>query len=212
MDDSRSTAEEATATRQERFLELLDPVHDNLARFVRAMAHDREEARDLMAETLLVAFERFDALKEERAFMSYLFTIARRTCGHRTRRRQLFGDYNEHRAAMLHATSPAPDEAADISALYAALEKLPAEQREAVVLFELSGLPLDEIREIQGGSLSGVKARLARGRRKLAKLLGVEQKRRPEAGYEGSRSDDAKSDRTQGDESFLHFSTAGRNG
>jgi len=41
-----------------------------------------------------------------------------------------------------------------------------------VILFEISGLSLQEIVEIQGGSLSGVKSRIVRGRERLAVLLG----------------------------------------
>jgi RNA polymerase sigma-70 factor (ECF subfamily) len=52
-----------------------------------------------------------------------------------------------------------------------ALARLPEKQREAVILFEISGFSLAEIREIQGGSLSGVKSRIVRGRDNLANLL-----------------------------------------
>jgi RNA polymerase sigma-70 factor (ECF subfamily) len=175
MYEERRIIDEAATDRQERFLGLLDPVHDSLCRFVRGMTRDREEARDLTAETILVAFENFGSLRDGRAFLSYLFTIARRICRHRTHRARLFGRYDEGFAAKLVAQGSPPDAAADVPALYAALDRLPAGQREAVVLFELSGLSLEEVREIQGGTLSGVKARVARGRRKLAELLGVEE-------------------------------------
>jgi len=45
--------------------------------------------------------------------------------------------------------------------------KLPDKQREAIVLFELSGFSIEEIRELQGGTISGVKMRLKRGRNQL---------------------------------------------
>ena len=59
----------------------------------------------------------------------------------------------------------------DIQVLYAALDKLPVKQKEAVVLFEISGFSLEEIKNIQGGTLSGAKSRVKRGREKLAILL-----------------------------------------
>ena len=61
----------------------------------------------------------------------------------------------------------------EVVLLYRALDELSASQREAVVLFEISGLSLEEVREIQGGSLSGVKSRISRGRQRLAELLGA---------------------------------------
>lgn len=66
-----------------------------------------------------------------------------------------------------------PDVAADVSALRTALGQLPARQREAITLFELAGLSLQEVQQVQGGSLSGVKSRIVRGRRRLAELLGA---------------------------------------
>ena len=183
---------------------LLDPVHDNLARYVRAMSRNADEARDLMSETLLAEYESFDTLKAPAAFLSYLFTIARRTCRHRARRFRLFAEYDAAHAAQLRATTPAPDAAADIPALYNALDRLPAEQREAVVLFELSGLSLEEIRELQGGTLSGVKARVARGRRKLAKLLGVEEHNHIAPQHQDRHNRMDNDDAT----TLLHFSTA----
>ena len=67
----------------------------------------------------------------------------------------------------------APDATADVDHLYAALAMLPKKQREAIVMSEITGLKLEEVAAIQGSSLSAVKSRVSRGRKKLAKLLGV---------------------------------------
>lgn len=168
-----STPAQPDLERQRRFMALLEPVHGSLNRFVRAMAHDRDEARDLVSETILIAYERFDTVKDEQAFLAFLFTIAHRTCTRVHRRAKLFGRFGDGVQESIVSRSTPPDVSTDISALHRALNLLPREQCEAVALFELSGFSLEEIREIQGGTLSGVKARVARGRRKLAKLLGV---------------------------------------
>lgn len=152
---------------------LLDPVHGSLSRFARAMTRDRDEARDLVSETIMIAYERFDSIRDPRAFQSFLFTIAHRTSARGRRRRRLFGLFGDVDEAEIPSSSTPPDVSADVGALHAALARLAPEQREAVALFELSGLTLEEVREIQGGTLSGVKARVVRGRRKLARLLGV---------------------------------------
>ena len=59
----------------------------------------------------------------------------------------------------------------DVELLYAALDRLPNDQREAVVLFEVSGLPMAEIAAIQNCSEGTVKTRVSRGRAKLRGLL-----------------------------------------
>jgi RNA polymerase sigma-70 factor (ECF subfamily) len=92
-----------------------------------------------------------------------------------------FGSYNEERARGLHDSGTTPEASADVALLYEALKRLPAAQRESVVLFEISGLSLQEIRQIQGGSLSGVKSRVTRGRRRLAEILGADDSRNPDA-------------------------------
>lgn len=166
------TKYESPAQRKERFLLLLEPVHDNLARFARSMTAGSEEARDLVGETVLCALESFDELKDERAFLGWLFTIATRLQRRKVKRRGLFGTYNENEIAQRPSSDSSPETAHDISALYKALERLNAKERETIVLFEIAGLSLEEVREAQGGSISGVKSRLVRGRAKLAKLLG----------------------------------------
>ena len=59
---------------QEKFLRLYEPIHDRFERFCRARVYGDMEFRDLMNETLLVAFEKFDTLKSKDAFLSFLFS------------------------------------------------------------------------------------------------------------------------------------------
>ena len=51
---------------------------------------------------------------------------------------------------------------------------LPEEQKEAVILFEISGFSIKEICEIQQAGESAVKQRLKRGRQKLTEILTFE--------------------------------------
>jgi RNA polymerase sigma-70 factor, ECF subfamily len=161
--------------RQERFLELLRPVHDRLENFALAMARDAEEAKDLVSETVLRAYEHFDELRTPAAFAGYLLTIASRLQKRGWWRRRIFEVFDMERAEAIPDLGSAPDSRIDVDALYAALARLPEAQRETVVLFEITGLSLEEIQQVQGGSLSGVKSRLVRGRERLAQLLRVEE-------------------------------------
>jgi RNA polymerase sigma-70 factor (ECF subfamily) len=166
--------------RKERFLHLLEPVHDNLARFARSLARDEEETRDLVGETVLRALEAFDDLSDRRAFLSWLFTIAVRLHRRRVKRGELWGAYDESDVARRTSPQASPETRHDVAILYDAIARLKESEREAILLFEIAGLSLIEIREVQGGTLSGVKSRLARGRRKLARMLGVTDEVRSE--------------------------------
>jgi RNA polymerase sigma-70 factor (ECF subfamily) len=90
---------------------------------------------------------------------------------HQYRRAKFSGIWNEAAAQLLPETGSPTDAGYDVEVLYSLLEKLPPRQRECVVLFELSGFSLEEIRQVQGGTLSGVKSRLKRGREQLRRWL-----------------------------------------
>lgn len=175
----RPATREITAQEKERFIALLAPSRHRLVHFARMMTQDYEDARDLVGETILQALEGFDRIRDEQAFVGYLFTIATRLHRRRRWRGRLFGALDERQAASVADSAPPPDVAADALLLYRALGCLPEKQRETLVLFELTGLSLKEVQEIQGGSLSGVKLRLHRGRRRLAELLGVPETTEP---------------------------------
>ena len=157
--------------RQERFLRSLEPVHDELVRYIRAMTFDRDDMLDILGETLLAAFERFDAIEKPESFRYFLFTIARRVFARMKWRRRLFVRLTPSQIERCWSSEPPPDEVADTAALYQMLQRLPERSRETLLLFQLGGFSLEEIRAIQGGSLSGVKSRLVRARQRLADML-----------------------------------------
>lgn len=163
--------------KQEHFLSLLDPVYGRLVRYVRAMTHDKEAAKDVVGETILAAYENIDSLRDENSFLCYLISIARRKHRRMWIRQRLFVRIEPHHEDLLPDGSSSTEQLFDIDLLFVQMDKLPKKQKEALTLFELSGLSLEEIRIVQGGSLSGVKSRIIRARKRLAKLLGIEEKR-----------------------------------
>jgi RNA polymerase sigma-70 factor (ECF subfamily) len=157
-------------TKQEHFLQLLEPAKDRLWRYVKSMLRHREDTEDVYGETILTAFEKLDSLKDESAFLFFLFGIARRIVLQRQRRTRLFDAFTRNRKPETQITQPT-EAGLDLEFLYKALEKLNIKEREAIVMFEISGFSLAEIKELQKDSLSAVKSRLSRGREKLKKIL-----------------------------------------
>lgn len=162
--------------KQDKFLKLLKPVTSNLERYALAMTRNREEAKDVVGETIMIAYESFGKLKDESAFLSFLFTIATRVYNKRQRAFVRFRADDKQDVDELYCNTLPPDVAADIRILYSALDKLPGNQREAIILFDIFGLPHKEICTIQDTSLSSVKMRILRGKKKLAVLLGEDNK------------------------------------
>ena len=160
--------------KQQRFMTLFQPVQPRLQRFVLAMTRDPERTKDIVGETILIAFQRFETLRHEGAFLSFLFTIATRVAHRGTRSGNTTPIDSDEAERLVDPSTPA-DVAADIGRLHAALQRLPEKQREAVLLFEIAGFSTSEIRDIQGGTLVAVRVRLTRGRKRLATLLGVQE-------------------------------------
>src|SRR5687768_15367959 len=161
--------------RQDRFMQLLLPVQKRLEAFCFAMTRNDEEACDLVGETILRAYEHFAQIRDSEAFLSYLFTIASRLHKRKRWRGRLFGSYDADSAEAMPYGGTAPDVSVDVEKLYEALAQLPDQQREAVVLYEITAPSVAEIQEIQGGALSSVKMRLSRARKALPTILGVDE-------------------------------------
>lgn len=151
-------------------MKLYKPVHPDFERFCRARVYGELEYGDLMNETLLVAFKNFSSLKEEKTFLSFLIGIAVRILSNAHRKRHTVAVEDYH-IATVKSIESATDSRAEAGQLHKALAELPADQRESLILFELSGFTIKEICEIQESGESAVKQRLRRGRMALRKLL-----------------------------------------
>ena len=162
---------------QAAFTKLYEPVHQRLSNYCRSMAICRADAEDLLHDTILAAYEQFDSLEHPDRFAGYLFTIASNLFKKQLRKKKFHGNYNEKEALLLEDLGLNPEQQAELSVVMQKMELLPAMQREALILFHISDLPMEEIRNIQGGSLSAVKQRIKRGRERLMQLLTEPQRK-----------------------------------
>lgn len=160
-------------SKQHRFLALYEPVHDRFERFCRARVYGEMEYTDLMNETLLVAFEKFDSLKSDNSFLSYLFSIAVRLLANDKRKMRPERIETAHIAERVFG-SDSTELSMEVALLHRALAELNDDQREALILFEISGFSIREVAEIQESSESSVKQRLKRGRDRLGQILSFE--------------------------------------
>jgi RNA polymerase sigma-70 factor (ECF subfamily) len=157
------------------FLSLYLPVNDRLARYVQSLVYDREDARDLVSETVATAFANLHKLRDQQAFLGYVFGIASRLIRQRERKKRLF-DFFSRQELRRPQFETKPDSRLDMELFYLSLQKLSLKEREAIVMFELNDFSLKEIQELQQeSSLSAVKSRLARARAKLARYMNVEE-------------------------------------
>jgi len=153
------------------FMRLYAPVHERFARFCKARAYGDMEYQDLMHDTIELAYQKLHAYEPARSFLHFLFGIAIRVLANANRKKRTL-QFKDHQGAF-EAEDPATraDRFEDHIALYAALKKLPEPQRDALILFEISGFSIAEIADLQGAGISAVKQRLVRGRQHLTEIL-----------------------------------------
>lgn len=161
--------------RQEKFFGILKPNLEKLERFALALCRNRQDAKDITGETILTAYDNYEKLREEKAFLSFIFTIASRIYYRNIGQGRKMISFED--AGILYCNRLSPETSADVQLLYDALGRLPEEQRQAIILSEIFGFLHKEIAEIQGCGLSSVKMRIFRGKKKLGRFLGVENKK-----------------------------------
>lgn len=167
-----------TKSEKEQFIQQYETIHTSLMRFCTVKSRGIMDPKDLAHDVLLVGLENYHKLKNKQALLPYLFTTANRICIDKIRRKKFAGTYKEEKAEQIIDEVNNVDTQADIGILYTALDKLPPLQKEALILFEISDLPIKEVMVIQNAKESTVKQRLKRGRNKLAELLQEKKKKR----------------------------------
>jgi RNA polymerase sigma-70 factor, ECF subfamily len=157
-------------------IEVLRPIHDQVRGMARRLARDPADGDDLFQEALLRAYHKLPSLRDPDRFRSWFYAVLLSVHRSRSRRafwRRFLSLEVERTRGFDPPAEPSGPEAEErwrADRVSRALAGLPAEQREAVVLFELEGFSLEEIAALQKASLSAVKSRLQRGRERLRRI------------------------------------------
>lgn len=161
--------------------ELLEAV-PALRAFARSLSDRADLADDLAQETLLRAWANRKSFTPGTNLKAWLFTILRNAfySGLRKSIREV-EDPDEIYARNV-AVPPSQEEGVDLDDLQRALERLPAEQCEALVLIGASGFSYEEAARICGCAIGTMKSRVSRARRALVADLGGTPPERSENG------------------------------
>lgn len=158
---------------RQAFDELMRRHEDRIFGLALRVLGDREDALEAVQETFLTVFRKVRQFSGRSAFSTWLYRVAMNTC------------YDALRKAKRRRTVPAneltdpPDPSAQDALgaaevrpdLVAALDRLPADFRSAVVLVDLEDRSLEDAAAILGVPIGTVKSRVFRGRRTLAEML-----------------------------------------
>ena len=160
-------------SKQKAFLALYEPAYKSFERFCRARVYGDMDYEDLMNETLLLAYQKFDKVESEKAFLSFLFGISVRLLANNHRKMKA-ETHSELEASAFATSSEKTEQGAEVHLLHQALRCLHEDQREALILYEISGFQIKEIAQLQECSVDAVKQRLSRGRKRLTEILTFE--------------------------------------
>ncbi|MDB4882508.1 MAG: hypothetical protein JWL95_1274 [Gemmatimonadetes bacterium] len=152
---------------------------DALYGFALKLARARDEAEDLVSDTVLRAFERWEQYRLGTNIRAWLFTILYHLFVSRTRRidaREVADGDGESGWSTRDAVGEADPEGRFYDSflddeIIRAIDSLPDEYRAAVVLSDIQELRYAEIAQILGIPEGTVKSRLFRGRRLLQRTL-----------------------------------------
>lgn len=159
------------AGRTDSLAELVARWEQPLFRFVYRLVARREDAKDVCQETFLRILHKSDHFREGARFSTWMYQIALNLCRDQARKRRRWSavlaetrEDDEVPPLEFASDDPGPREEAErreaAEAVRSALEALPPEQREVLVLKEYEGLKFREIAEILGCPESTVKSRM----------------------------------------------------
>ena len=146
----------------------------SLRAFAISLSGNGDRADDLVQETLLRALANIDLFQPGSNLPAWLFTILRNLfrSDYRKRRREV-EDADGSYAKTLK-TQPAQSAHLEFEEFRAALDKLPQDQREALILVGASGFSYEDAAAICGCAVGTIKSRVNRARSKLSALLYVD--------------------------------------
>jgi len=163
---------------QAAFDALIERWHQPLWRYLHRLLGDSDAAAETLQDAWLRVLRALPRLRDPTRLRPWLFTIARRAAIDRLR-----GKYAEPVLTPIEDLDPVgPDEPAeadpDIEVLQEELKKMPLIEREALVLFYLEELSLEQLAEVLAVPVGTAKSRLFRARKMLRRQLtdkGVER-------------------------------------
>jgi RNA polymerase sigma-70 factor (ECF subfamily) len=126
--------------------------------YILRLVRNREDAFDISQEVFLKAYQNLGKLDDASRFAPWLFRIAHNESFSLLRKNRPDGDELVEPAASPPGPRMFPVETS--IAVASALERLSAEQREAVVLKVYEGFKFDEMAEILGCPVSTIKSRV----------------------------------------------------
>jgi RNA polymerase sigma-70 factor (ECF subfamily) len=171
---SQASPDPATVEWRDAVIALLP----QLRAFAWSLSRNAADADDLVQDTLIKAWTHKDKFEDKveagANLRAWLFTILRNTyyTAVLKRRREVADEDGKHAARL--SAAPTQEWSVAMKAMQAALQRLPPEHREALILVGAAGLTYEEAAEICGCALGTIKSRVNRARARLLRIMEAE--------------------------------------
>lgn len=162
----------ASLDREELHRQVL-PLLPNMRAFARSLTRNPVSADDLVQEALIRAFQNSAQFAEGSNLKAWLFTIVRNVhFSHLRRRKFEVEDIDGSSAEAIPVPEPQSGHM-DMMDFAKALDTLPAEQREALILVGAEGFSYEDAALMCGCAVGTIKSRVNRARAQLRDALGL---------------------------------------
>jgi len=146
----------------------------SLRAFAISLSGNIDRADDLVQETLMRAIANIDSFQPGTNMSAWLFTILRNLFRSEYRKRRREVEDTDGSYADSLKSHPEQQSRMEFKEFRTALDKLPPDQREALILVGASGFSYEEAAAICECAVGTIKSRVNRARTRLADLLSIE--------------------------------------
>jgi RNA polymerase sigma-70 factor (ECF subfamily) len=145
----------------------------SLRAFAVSLSQNADKADDLVQETLVKAWDKHESFQLGTNLKAWLFTILRNEFYSQMRKRGREVQDTDGAMTARLAVHPSQQGKLDLQDFRSALEQLPEDQREAIILIGASGFSYEEAALICGCAVGTIKSRVSRARTRLQDILKV---------------------------------------
>jgi RNA polymerase sigma-70 factor, ECF subfamily len=162
--------EQSTDALRDQMIALLP----NLRAFAGSLCRNSDYADDLVQQTLLKAWNKLASFHAGTNLKAWLFAILRNTFLSDVRRNKYAVADPTGKIQTSLSSREGQQSHMDLMDFSDAFERIPLEQREALILVVAERLSYDEVSIMCGCAIGTIKSRINRGRARLCELMGIE--------------------------------------
>lgn len=172
--NSKEFIERFRSKDEEAFSEIVNTYGNSIYAIVFRILGNRDDAEDIVQNTFMKAFTKSETFRGDSSLLTFLTSIAINETNMflRSRKRMLYVDTDTLFDHPHIPASTVSESSENIKAAFdRAMEKLPVQYREIIVLRDIDGMDTKSVSDVLGISESAVKTKLHRARMLLKTIL-----------------------------------------